>query len=651
MFAVIIDNKGYDNWSERDSLLKLSVFSETLFSVFKRSISRIIPEKIIVFSQSDLKNILSDDVELINDEAELINFFLDKPDAFSVVFDSAFFIDVVEDFVIKFIKNNEECNVLSEKNEVICRVLKNKNAAKILFEKSRTVDRRTENRATALLYEGYVKKVDKPLGYKEFLCDILCNRTTMKLPEIAQGVYAEETIPDGNFTIIPPVYFDIGVQVEEGAVIGPCSVLMRETLVSKNSNVRKTVLLNGVYVSSDVYVDNSLLCENVSVRRKSVVMSGSVLSNNSTVGEETIIENNSLIMPYTKVDEFKNQYVNFRKETNDSPAGFYGYSPEKAALLGAAVGKVFNRPCVAVASDGGLNSTALKFGLLGGLITTGATCYDFGNTFLSSLHYFVKFCELDCAVFVSGNRFGTVITVFTKESYSLTSSQYYNIKALMISKNIERCGFDECKNIRQIHGMTRMYIQNLIKNFNSPFKFSPIFKCDNKRIQSVVEIASSKIGYTSGKKRIVFNINTEGTKVRVEYENVVFSHRKIREIVGFYSNEKNFTHLWEFDAVILCFELMNVLQKNSFDLKEASKSLPRFYIAEGSAEYKDSVSTLMNKIGNKDNIELISGEIHFGNDNDEVIINKSKDNLRIVAKSLSTETAEELVGDILKIIL
>lgn len=650
MFAVIIDSKRTDKWSESDSLLKLSVFSESLFSVLLRSVLRISPEKIIVFSKNDIKNMLPEGIELIDSESELVNLFLSTPEGCSAIFSSSYFVDINEEFVEGFIKTNEEYNIFSEKKELIFSILKNRSVAKLLSENPVEIRNVNGDNAEDIVYNGYSKKIDNPRCYKGFLADVLCQKTSVILPEIAQGVYAEDKIPEGNFVIVPPVYFDVGVQVEDGAVIGPGTVLMRDTLVSKKSDIRNSVLLSGVYISSDAFVDNSLLCENVSVRRKSVVMSGSVLGYNSTVGEETVIENNSVILPGTKVDEVKKHYVNFKKETNESPAGFYGYSPEKAALLGAAVGKVFNRPRVAVASDGELNSTALKLSLLGGLITTGAACYDFGNTFLSSLHYFMEFCELECAVFVSGNRCGTVITVFTKKSYSLTSSQYYNIKALMLSGKIERCSFHNCKNIRQIHGMSRMYIQNLIKNFNSTFDFMPIFKCENKRIQSIVEIASSKIGYSAGKKRIVFNINSDGTKVSAEYGNIICSYSKIREIVDFYSEERSTSDLWEFDAVILSFELLSVLKDKSIDLKQALQSLPHFYIVEDALEYNGSVCSLINKIDGTGKVEYKSGEIHIENGKNKILINKSNDKLRIVAKALSNETAKEMVGDILKII-
>lgn len=648
MFAVIFDDMRIDSWSVKDSLLKLSVFSDNLYSRFVKSISRISPEKIIVFSKNDIKNLLSDGVELFDNISELSTLFFSSTEEYSVVFSSSVFVDINKDFVSIINKNAGEYKIVNDNKEPLCGVFSNKNIAEKLKEsRCRFKDILKETDAEAM-FNGYSQKIDNPLNYKAFLSDILQQKTSLLLPEVAQGVYAEDKIPDGNFVIVPPVYFDIGVQVEEGAVIGPCTILMSDTLISKKSEIRKSVILNDGYVSSGCLIDNSILSENVSVRRNSVVMGGSVLGHDSSVGEETIIENNSVILPFTKVDELKKNYVNFKIGNNDSPAGFYGYSPEKSALLGAALGRVFNSPRIAVASDGEMNSTALKLALMGGLITTGAVCYDFGNTFLSSLHYFMSFCELDCAAFISGNRFGTIITVFTKNSYSLTSSQYYNIKALMVSEKIDRCSFDECKRINQIHGMSRMYIQNLIKDFSEPLSFMPVFKCYNKRILNVVEIAISKIGYKSVNKQYVIELNPEGTKVRIESENVIYPDSKIREIVAYFNND--ISNLWEYDSVILCFELLRTFNQRNLDFKSAQKLLPRFYVAEKELNYNGSMCELINKLGNEDTVKYKSGEIVIERGENKILVNHKSDSLRIIAKSSTTETAQEMVGDIVKII-
>ena len=113
---------------------------------------------------------------------------------------------------------------------------------------------------------------------------------------------------------------------------------------------------------------------------------------------------------------------------------------------------------------------------------------------------------------------------------------------LMTSDNIKRCSSGECKNVRQIHGMSRMYIQNLIKDFAYNLDFTPVFNCDNKKIQRVVEIAVSKIGCITEEKQLNFHINYDGTRINVEealgMENPYHYRNKAQYPVGIDKNGK-----------------------------------------------------------------------------------------------------------------
>lgn len=646
MFVMLIDFNNYIcEWAGCKSVLELPIFSESLYSLMYKNISRLSFEQLYVCSRNfsgDMKGSQTIYVDGINEISA-------KPRELILILFSDRFIDIDEGFVSLIKSANDNCKIVSENGDIISVVLSYEHFNSLHFNYTDNPDKNFDFINDEAVFDGYCKKITEPYEYKEFLTDILNKKTTLMLPEIAEGIFVEEKLPQGNFSIIPPVYFDKDIQVESGSVIGPNSILMKDILVSSDSNIKNSVLYNGCFVSSGCFIDDVLMFDNVSVRRNSVILNGSVLGHNSFVGEESVVEVKSFVKPYTRIDEFKENYVNFKTESNQSPAGFYGYAPEKAALLGAALGKVFEQPKIAVAGDGELNSTALKLALLGGLITTGAAAYDFGNSFLSSLHYYMSFCELDCGVFVSGNNMGTVITVFEKWGCSLTLAQYHNIKTVMLSENIERCDVNQCKSIRQIHGMSRMYIQNLIKDFSSRLDFMPVFYCDNKRILSIVDIALSKIGYKICKDRIVFHINYDGTKVTAEYDNMVFSYNKLIEIVSFYDKSDESLKLWENDSVYLCFELLKVLKNNNMNLRSAVKSLPLFYVAENTVPYNGNISALLNKVGEKGRLEFVHGDICLSNGENRLKINKNENGfLRITAKSKSMEIAKELVGDLIK---
>ena len=273
----------------------------------------------------------------------------------------------------------------------------------------------------------------------------------------------------------------------------------------------------------------------------------------------------------------------------------------------------------------------------------------------------MSFCELDCAVFISGNREGTAITVFYKNTYSLSNSDYYNIKNVMTSGEIRRCDSGECKNIRQIHGMQRMYVQNLIKKFDNELEFVPVFECENKRIKSVLEIAVSKIGFKAGKNCVIFKINYEGTKITAESNGIHFSHGKLLEIVSHFVTEKGDLYLknvsgsseelWKLDALILCFKLLETLKNNKVTLYEAYKKLPAFYVAESTVLSKVPLSALASEISNKNCVNYDKGELRYQDGLSKVRINKMSDgSLKIAARAVTIEAAREIVGNLTEII-
>lgn len=658
MTIVLVDRKN-DKLNESfgvESIMDISFFSEKYGDRILSAFSVLEPEEILVLSNikrqfgSCEKTISFDNTDSLLDYINNTN-----DDSFLISFTDVYFEPI--EGLFKF-QTEFYSIVFFNDDNMICMLLSKKHT-KLFFsdysidsvDNEKYIDKKSD-------FKGYFKQITNIFDYQELLNDTLYGKNSVILPRMAQGVFADTEIPKGDFVIIPPVYFGKGVQIESGCVIGPETVILNDSLIAKNSNVTKSIIFNNNFISSDCFVDGAICCPNVVIRRNSVVFPDSVLSNNCTVGEECIIDNGSYLKPFSKIDELKKKYINYRYESSDSPAGFYGYLPEKAALLGAAIGTVFDSPSIAVASDGEPNSTALKLAVLGGAMTTGAQCYDFGNTFLSSMHYFMSYCRLSCAVFVSGDKNGTVISVFSKNNDILTNGQYYSIKNLLTTGDIARCCAEGCKSIRQIHGMQRMYIQNLIKGFTEKLDFLPIFMSKNKYIESVGEIAVSKVvgDYSVGKKRILFNVNSAGTGVSVECDGITFNHQKLKELCSFFTNEHRFYNLkeeflWEFDALYLSFKVIQILSDNKLSLTEAFAMLPDFYISQTEIPQNMTMGKLASKLSSCGNLLYKNGQLRILSKDSQVRIKKINDGkLLLTVDSASVEMADEIAGDLLRLI-
>ncbi len=647
MVAVIIErcNKSLKECFGVDSVNDVSAFGTTLGYFFNNNYSEAF-EKVIELPSKDA-------VAYNKSLTKFKNTLKKQPgETVAVTFSDVFFETVK---IRKIAKENEESILLVNAEDEVFLCIMNADALlTFLAENNDDVTCVFSKIKSKILYEKYVKIIDNPLKFKDFCNDVLKGTVNYRLPELAQGIYVSSNIPEGDFVLIPPVYLGDDIQIEKGCVIGPFAIVSDGCLIARNSNVRKSILGENSYISTGCQIEGSLLSDNVVIRRNSVVFNDSVLCHDATVGEEQIVENHSFIRAFCRVEEYDRSVVNYRDDVINSADGFYGYTPEKAALLGAATGISFDMPRIAVASDGEMNSTALKLAFLGGLMTTGAACYDFGNTFFSSLQYCMAFCELDCGVFIRGSDNGTVISIFKRGDTSLLKSDFYNIRSVIASRSIPRCDKKDCKNIRQIHGMQRMYIQYLTSLFTDRINFTPVFVCENKRILSVAELAANKIGFKVGKDRVIFNINPVGTRVSAQSNGVVFPYTKLLEAVSFYRRKKKTTYsndFFENDSVILSFLLIKIMSEEKVGLQKIIDDLPRFYVAEKTVDNCCELKILAADLSRDNKIDFKKDEIFYFDGINSVKINgNQKGSVSIKARSHSMETATEIIDKLTRFI-
>ncbi len=596
------------------------------------------------------------------------------------LFKNNFYFDTtISDIYKKYLKS--DCSRMLFENETgdeifaaFCKVSDIKRELSVFGNILRCFDKNDESIITEKP-SGYIKKLGNVFDYKNFLTDILNNKTSVMLPKIAEGVYTTREMPGGDFVIIPPVYFDTGVQIEMGAVIGPNSVVMKNSLVSTNSHIADSVLMNNVYISSDCYIEDSICCENVSVRRSAAVFSDSILGVDSVVGENAVIENGSVVRAGVVVEvegksPFKGGITGYKNGRE-----FQGLFPEKAALLGAALGAVFERKTFCIATDGEVNSQVLKLAVLSGLMSTGADCVDIGVTFNAAIFFSMAFCEYEFGIFISGKGGGTDIKIYEKDGKFLSRSNYFNVISMAKSPEIKRCSASECKPVHQMKGIAKMYIRYICSFFSSPMKYSPEFLSTNKAIMNIVNSAVGKIGVPDNCNDFIsFNINEEGTNLTCEYKNITIPHRRLTALVLYNEVKKEnntqfslddfglkpyesafgvIKNLWRMDAVFLAFKILQILNESDKNIFELIENIPEYYVAQRVIDNNFSSRALRKKfIGLGDKVEFVNGELRVSGNN-RVISVKKEDNgkrLLLAVKAYSSEAAEEIIDEIERIL-
>ncbi len=663
MLGVIFDvfNKEIGNFSKSGVCSRLSLLTESMVSHISKELYSVGAQKIIFYTESETSD--DDFCDLVEFQSvyniqSLMGLLKNTDDETLIVAfcDTYFEIDnnkIKESMsYLSFAdicdnQGNEACFLL-KKSVLIESLEKIKDVRFISYEHLKTGE------SPKITGVKVLKKISSVSSYKKLINDILDKKTIITLPVVANGVYAEGSIPVGDFVIIPPVFFGEGVQIEAECVIGPHTVLSDNTLISKKSCIRNSVLLKDCFISSGCFCDNSFCFENVSVRRNSAVFGESVIGNNATIGEGVYLENGSLIRPFTRVGDYKNDVINFKYNEIDSTTGFCGYTPEKAALLGAALGTVFENKKIGILGNGEINSSILKLSVLSGLMSVGAVCCDFGLSFQSALQYYLNYCSLDYGVFIDGTDDGTMIIVMDKFGNSLSKDVFYSIKELLLKKEIERCSKEKCKPVNNIHGMWRMYINNLTKNIKNELNVFPVFNSPDVLIKKAIKSAVSKLKFKNVSNKIYFNINRNGTVCEACVNDNVFPKTKLLDFVSFYDETAGFkgNHIWRYDAVFLCFKVLETISNFQLDFISEIKNIPSFYLAEKVISTNKNLPCIASYLSETipvafKNDELIAekGDLRL-----KIINNPDGNKLKILARSIKAEIAEEIALDAEKII-
>ncbi len=666
MLGVIFDvfNKEIGNYSGNGYCSKLSLLNYDLFTHFLFELSSVGVKKTILISEIYTDYAIKSDVELIvvKNIPELREYLkkCDEDVLVTLFCDSYFEFD--SEMVYEYTSVLSYADFCDETGNSMCKI----SSFKAFCEETEAFDFNGEN--YVLLKKHFFESNNQPKinvvknyheittlnSYKSLLVDILNNKTSVLLPRIAQGVYASGNIPKGDFVIIPPVYFGENVQIESACVIGPNTIISDNVLISSESYIKNSFLGNDVFVSSGCFADNIFCCENVVIRRNSAVFSGTVLGREATVTEGCVIENNSFIKPFVRVSEYKNNYVNYSYGDNESLSGFYGYTPEKAALLGGALGVTFENKKIGILSNGEINSNILKLALLSGFMSVGSACFDFGYSFEGSVLYFINYCEADYGVFIDGTESGTVISVVDKYGQNLSKNEFYSVKELLLNNQIPRCSKEQCKNVTNLHGMVRLYTGFLTRNITDNLQYYPVFNCPDSQIMKIISKAASKLIFSDVKEKINFNINRNGTWCEAVVDNEIYSKRKLCDFISFYDEipTTGNREIWRYDSVFLCFKVLEIISKLRLDFTAEIKNIPSFYLAERVVSVDKNLPYIASRLSDGNELVFKNDEIELekGNLRLKLFNNGNGNKLKILARSIKAEMAEEFAIEAEKMI-
>ena len=348
-------------------------------------------------------------------------------------------------------------------------------------------------------------------------------------------IISSEEFPGDEFRIIPPVYIGENVDISTDAVIGPYAVIDDGASIGANAKIRFSTVLENSWIGDRACITGALICPGAAVKKGAAMFENSVAGAGSVIGENATVSPNISVWPGKTVGRgtnlnFNVKYGSMKSEILSENGVVSGESirlnPEICARLGSAVGSTYQGRKTGIACDSSARGKALSYAIVSGLLSSGASVWNFGECFEAELEFLVNFSGLGAGIFVRGDD-KNEIRICGEGGLTITRSFERNIEAAIRKCEFREVSESEMREISDMSGMQMLYRQELMKQ--APYGLKGIgayVECPDEKIKNLMELSLKKAGaaFASG---ITLEIDSDGLSLSAVADGIRYPHEKL----------------------------------------------------------------------------------------------------------------------------
>lgn len=367
--------------------------------------------------------------------------------------------------------------------------------------------------------EGYWCDVGNPQALSECARHVLDGKVRLFLDRPADGVFLADGLPSGNYSIVPPCFIGKNVKISDGAVIGPYTVIDDGCTIGKDSLIEGTLVFPESRVFDRCSIINSIICTSSSVRSGSRLSQGSVIGEHSVIGAdcivgrgvtvppESVIQSGELIREDIKSVQTFNSLTDFGSFSGRTD---FDFDSVNAALIGQAIACSSVGGKVGILTDGEALSSAVACSLVGAMQLYGTHVWNFGEGFYTQLNFFVKFCSLECGIFVSSKQQSVSITLCGENGLPLKNDVCRDIETRIRYRRFDKTDRGNCRRASDMTGVAMMYRREIVRQTDTELSdIGCCVKSENEKIRLLLEDCLYRLGCKSNTD-ITFRINGYG---------------------------------------------------------------------------------------------------------------------------------------------
>ncbi len=290
---------------------------------------------------------------------------------------------------------------------------------------------------------GYWKDIGDLIQYRRAHYDILEGKVkVVDIPgeEIRRGVWVGRGVDiDPTARIYPPAIVGDNVRIKEEAQINELTVIGANSIIGREASLSRSIIWNNVFIGDRAELRGCVIGRHCNIREGTSIDEGAAISDECTLGKESIIKSNVKIWPGKVVDSGATVTMSLvwggeGSKTLFKQRGITGLSnieisPDFAAKLGAAYGTMLDKSALVLTGRGPHRSARMiKRAIIAGLLSAGINVCDLRTTPTSLLQHQIK----------SKNAAGGVHVRISPDDPHLVDIRFFDARGIDSDKSTER---------------------------------------------------------------------------------------------------------------------------------------------------------------------------------------------------------------------
>ncbi len=381
--------------------------------------------------------------------------------------------------------------------------------------------------------EGYWCDVGDVAAYLRTQRDLLQGRVRFPLRKAEDGIFVRDTLPAGNYTLVPPVFVDSRAEIGAGAVVGPYTVLGAQTTVGQGARLRGSVLLERAGVQAGATMQDAVLCADAVLRERACLYENCVVGTRSVIGAGASVSPDVRVWPHKSVENGaavredvrfgQTPQVLFDDGGLDAQAEL---TAQTCVSLGAAIGSISACKKVGVGCDGSNHAKAMLRALEAGVLSAGGHVWSFGECFEAQLSYCTAFCGLPAGVYLRGGT-RPCVRVYGEGGLPVPRGLEREIESRMRRREFSRCLPEACRDAADMSSIRLMYARELLKQAPSGLRGSECcVQCADPQISLLMEDTLLRLGVLRS-QALLFHISADGFRAQAMTASGAVPHEKL----------------------------------------------------------------------------------------------------------------------------